>query len=250
MTDDRPPWFPCEPGKLLGALQAMKPHVAYTYWVVCLRCYEVGGPMPDSLDAIARRTGYSKRVVSDALAELFRTEKLLRVPEGIINPYAERVLDDIAHRREGQSAGGREGARRRWGKTQGNQTALNGSPKPDPMASDAQLQLQVQEQESSSEPRAKRHARRAVVRADWMPDDHGRLYAKSQGFKDDATIDRMSLAFRRHHRSRGTLFADNAAGSWENWVDIEVKIEARKSGGGQQKGPTMFELATRGGIDG
>lgn len=112
--EDVLPWFPCEQGKLLGALAAMKPHVGYTYWIVCLRIYDVGGPVADSLDAIARRTGYNKRVVSDALDTLFRSGKLVREGDSIMNPYAREILDDMAQRRTIAVASGHRGASGKW----------------------------------------------------------------------------------------------------------------------------------------
>jgi hypothetical protein len=155
MADDRLPWFPCEHGKLLGALSAMKPHVGYTYWIVCLRCYEVNGPCPDSLDALARRTGYSKRVVSDALDVLFRAGKLIRDAAGIINPYAAKVMDEMRARRGRLSRSGKEGAIRRWEKVEQNQRKANGEanghPIPRPMAFDAHARVDVLSSLSDSE---------------------------------------------------------------------------------------------------
>lgn len=142
MADERLPWFPCEPSKLLGALGAMKPYVGYTYWIVCLRCYEVGSACPDNLDALARRTGYSKRVVSDALDVLFKSGKLIRNAAGIDNPYAAKVISGMRLRREGHVAAGREGANRRWEKGKKNQSRGDSQPIQSPMAKNAYLDLE------------------------------------------------------------------------------------------------------------
>lgn len=143
MPEERLPWFPCEPKKLLGALQAMKPHVGYTYWIICLRIYEVCGPCTDGLDAIIRRTGYSKRLVADALDTLFRLGKLVRTPGGIINPYATGILEEMRHRREGHIRSGKKGANQRWEKTIQNQSNGHGLAMATPSSGDTQLHLQI-----------------------------------------------------------------------------------------------------------
>lgn len=142
--EDRLPWFPCEPLKLLEALTAMKPHVGYTYWIVCLRCYDVGGPCPDSLDTLARRTGYSKRIVSDAIDVLLAGGKLVRETGGIVNPYAIHVLDEMRARRGRRSAAGKEGANRKWEKSDKNQTHGDGIATQSPSNCHPHLQLQLQ----------------------------------------------------------------------------------------------------------
>lgn len=154
MPEERLPWFPCEPKKLLGALQAMKPHVGYTYWIICLRIYEVGGPCTDGIDAMVRRTGYSKRLIADALDTLFRLEKLVRTPQGIVNPYAADVLDEMRHRREGLSLSGKKGANKRWGKNLKKQSNVDSHPIQVPMAFDAHLHLDSQKERKSPEANA------------------------------------------------------------------------------------------------
>ncbi len=118
--NERLPWFHCYPTKLLGALAGMSPDQQLVYVIMLLRIYEVRGPCPDTLDAIARRTGINKRRASDALDALFRSGKLKRVADGIINAYAERVLEygDEEHERRVRagSEGGRRAAENRKGK--------------------------------------------------------------------------------------------------------------------------------------
>ena len=110
--DDRLPWFPCYPSKLLGALAGMPPAQGYTYWIVCLRIYEIGGPCPDNLDALARRTGFNRRVVSDALDALFRAGKLVREPAGIMNPFAADVMVDARSKMEKRKTAGQAGGKK------------------------------------------------------------------------------------------------------------------------------------------
>jgi hypothetical protein len=247
MSEDRLPWFPCEPSKLLGALSSMKPHVGYTYWIVCLRIYEVGGPCTDALDAIARRTGYNKRVVSDALDVLFRAGKLVREGDGIANPYAAEVLAAMKARHGRLSQSGREGANRKWGKTERNQTNGHGQAIDSPIASDAdlQLQLEVERKEEGAGTPAKRRAPRKMIDPNWIPGDKETLYAKSKGF-DAPKVKQMGGAFVRHHRSRGTMIADLYA-TWQTWVENEIKFAAERAAratGQKGGGPTMYEIAT------
>jgi hypothetical protein len=232
LADERLPWFPCEQSKLLAALSAMKPHVGYTYWIVCLRCYEEGGACPDTLDALARRTGYNKRVVSEALDVLFRAGKLVRDPAGIVNPYAAKVIAGIRLRREGLSQSGREAANRRWQKTEGNQSNGHAQPNATAMRGDAYLDLEVDKERGRKkevEPRAKRRAPRSLIPEDWSPTNKDRDYAIRKGF-DLPKIGQMAAKFVNHHRSRGTMIADLAA-TWRTWCDNEVEFSQRSGGG-------------------
>lgn len=246
MNDDRLllPWFPCEPGKLLGALSAMKPHVGYTYWIVCLRIYEVGGPCPDSLDAIARRTGYNKRVVSDALDVLFRAEKLVREPGGITNPYAADVLAAMKARHGRLSQSGQEGAERRWRKPKGKQRTVDGQAKQTPMGFDADLQLDLHKKEESKEvvPAAKTPRGKHRLPPDWVPGDEGFLYARQQGF-DQAEAERLFHGFREHHIGRGNKW-EKWSMAWQRWCRNEVEFRRQRGGSNKQQGRSMFEIAT------
>jgi hypothetical protein len=112
MADDRLEWFPCYPSKLLGALSGMKPSEGYVYWIVCLRIYEVGGPCRDTVDALARRTGFNRRIVSEALDACFRAGKLIRDGDGISNPFASEIMADSRSLIEKRKNAGREGGLR------------------------------------------------------------------------------------------------------------------------------------------
>lgn len=237
MTDDPMPWFPCLPTKLLGALSAMKPHVGYTYAIVMLRMYEVGGPCHDSLDAIARRTGYTKRVVSDALTILTAGEepKLYREDGGWMNRMVRETLDDMAFRREARQASGREGGRQTSKKRQSNQRK-GGSNATDslPLCS-TQLQLQIQDsppyggERAAAEavPIAKRDRKKPTTS---LPDEFPMTqvdvdYAAAHGFRGQRA-QTMFEQFCDYHRSRGNRMADWRA-AWRTWVRNEVKFDAK-----------------------
>jgi len=141
---ERMPWFPCEPAKLLGALAQMRAPEGYVYVTVLLRIYDVGGPCRDSLDALALRTKLNKRIVSEALDALFKAGKLVRVADGIMNPYASTVIEEAAaFRRERQSAG-RKGAAAAHRKPKENQSMASGSATEEPVAKSGHLHLHVQ----------------------------------------------------------------------------------------------------------
>lgn len=243
MTEERLPWFPCEATQLLGALSAMKPHVAYTYWIVCLRIYETGGPTTDTLDSIARRTGYNKRVVSDALDVLFRTGKLVREGDRIANPKATEVLADMKARHGRLSQAGKEGANRKWGKPKGKQRTVDGVAMPTPMASDAQLDLQVDSvsKEESVEPRSARPRGKHRLPSDWVPGEPGYLYARQQGFTQ-TDAERMFQGFREHHLGRGNKW-ENWALAWQLWCRNEVDFRKRRGGARTPTGPSMTDIA-------
>ena len=233
MSDDRLEWFPCYPSKLLGALAAMKPDEGYVYWIVCLRIYETGKPCPDTLDALARRTGLNRRRVSDALDRLFRSGKLVREGDAIMNPFAAEVIAH-SHRLHGERVrAGREGASRRWRKTQENQTNEYGKPNAHPIANDAHLHLQLPLESEvpleSESRRSKRRSPRQQIPEDWKPDEKGIAYARERRF-DDAKIGMMVRACRDYHIKHGTLIAGEKglAATWRTWVENEIKFSKPK----------------------
>src|ERR1041384_1926416 len=153
MSDaDKLPWFPCEPGPLLGTLAGMPPDDQIVYIIVLLRIYEDGGPCLDTLDALARRTGLNKRRVSESLNNLFKANRLHRDGDGLMNPKASKILSDRATMRAGLSKAGTRGAARRWQKPLSDQTPTNGAAKATPLAIDGDLQLQL-----DSSPRSEEH---------------------------------------------------------------------------------------------
>lgn len=233
MPDDRMPWFPCEPTKLLGALTGMGPEVAYTYWIVCLRIYEIGGPCPDSADTLARRTGYDKRVITRALKSLVKDGKLVMGDGGIVNPYAEAVLADMRTRHDAAKSAGEEGARRRWKKPQSNQSKTDSEAMLLPLDSDAHLHQQVHQQEDKKGSGRERAQR---LPDGWVPSDRCREYAAQPEFGFvGPSLDRLAEAFCDHHRSKGNRMVDWEA-AFRTWVRNEVKFRGRGPGSGPSGG--------------
>lgn len=163
MTDDRLPWFKCVPTKLLGALSAMEPHEGYTYVVVLLRIYEIGGPCPDTVEALSRRTGLKKSKVKEALDLLTASGKLLPTNEGFVNPFAEAVLDARDDYVERARISGKAGAKKRHEKPQQIQGNGDGAPSLFPKGDASDLDL-----DKDSDPEGKKDS--VVVTDDWPGD--------------------------------------------------------------------------------
>lgn len=160
IEDDRLPWFPCYASKLLGAFAGMKPDEGYIYWIVCLRIYEVNGPCPDTIDALARRSGMNKRRVADALELSFQAGRLIRQDAGIMNPFAAEVLaDSIALHKRRVSAGEKGGTRAAEKRKQKQSTPS--SPAIAPLKPNGthlhlqeQIQLEVRKEKNPATPKA------------------------------------------------------------------------------------------------
>lgn len=118
---ERLDWFPCEPGPLLEALSGMPSPKKLVYLVVLLRIYDAGGACADSVAALAMRTGHNKRVVSDALNELFQEQRLYRGEGGIRNRKADAVIAKSMVLRERRQSAGAEGGKRSSEKRKTNQ---------------------------------------------------------------------------------------------------------------------------------
>lgn len=166
MTDDRMPWFACYQSKLLEALSGMKADAKLVYMIMILRIYDCGGPCPDPLESICARVGLNRRRVSDALDFLFKTGKLQREPDGIINPFAAEILAEQTSFRAGRQRAGAAGASRRWQKIQENQRNTDSTAMLLPLLPDSHLHLHIQEQKKES----KTLAQATACASDWPKD--------------------------------------------------------------------------------
>lgn len=249
MNDERLPWFPCYPSKLLGAFAAMKPDEGYVYWIVCLRIYEIGGPCPDTLDALVRRTGLNKRRVSDALERLFKGGKLLREQTGIMNPFAAKVMTDVQSFREDRSRAGQKGARVRWEKPELKQSNDDGTANAQAMANDSHLHLHrhIQKKERiESVVKRTRAKARSPLPDDWVLSLDDLQYALSRNF-NETQARQMTEPFANHHRGRGNLMADWSA-AWRTWVTNEIKFAQNRQPpkSGSSTGQRTFADIARG----
>lgn len=238
MTDERLPWFKCYPTKLLGALSAMPPNQGYVYWVVCLRIYETGKPCPDTLDALSRRTGLNKRRVSDALEALFKSGKLEQKPEGISNPFAEKVLDDsrqLSQKRKTAAAG----------------AGFLPPEKPEQIQDGVELfaddlleQTSIDRDSRQADRRKVNNSKRSRIEPSRVIDSEESSYASERGFSENVAS-LMWEAFKNHHISRGNLMF-NWSAAWRTWVNNEIKFKGdprRPNGSGRNGKVTMTDIA-------
>jgi hypothetical protein len=151
MKDDgdknRLPWFECHPEKLLNALAGLASDEGYLYVIVLLRIYEIGGPCPDTVQALANRTHMTARRVERALASLVDIEKLTRTEAGLVNGFAARVLSKQQVVRKRRSQGAKTAAEKRWGKDKEKQQTENA----DGTGEHAHLHLHLQEPKNKKE---------------------------------------------------------------------------------------------------
>lgn len=151
--EDRFDWFPCEPTRLLGALAGMKSPKKLTYLILILRIYENGGVCTDNLDSIALRTGYNKRVVTDAVAELCKEGRLYYAEDGFRNPKADTVIADSIALRERRKCAGEKGGKRAAEKNKQIQQKEGSKATANEQQSNTHLQLQEQDSLFSNENR-------------------------------------------------------------------------------------------------
>lgn len=233
MTDERLPWFHCYPSKLLGALAGLNPDQKLTYLVMLLRIYEVRGPCVDAIGALSTRIGINKRRVSESLDALFKAGKLARDGDGIINPFAVKVLayGEALHGK--RVSAGSKGGSRAAGNRFKNQKPEPSQARAGPNHKDLELDLEEEKKvskEESESPRAKRARSPAPQRLpeDWTLSMVDLAYAKSKGFEAPAARE-LGESFRDHHHNKGTLGLKWDA-AWRTWVRNELKF-AQKRGG-------------------
>lgn len=137
----RLPWFPCYPTNLLGALSSLPADEQLIYVVILLRIYEAGGPCPDPVDALARRTHISVKRASFAVDALLKAGKITRMEGGLMNPVADRTLLASTARSAKLSQSGFAG---------GKKSAENRKQKQEPPPIEAQGRLKHTEKESKT----------------------------------------------------------------------------------------------------
>lgn len=136
---DRLPWFPCYPGKLLGALAGMTPDQGYVYTIILLRIYEVSGPCTDTTEVIARRCGMRPTRAARALEWLLDKRKLVLVGGGYMNETAEDVLTTRRRKKSEARENGKRGAEKSFEKVQTKQR--NGAAHPLAVSTDKDLDI-------------------------------------------------------------------------------------------------------------
>lgn len=227
MTGKRLHWFHCYPEKWLTALSDMKPDVGYVYIIICFRIYEKRGPIPDSYEAIGRRTGYRPTHIARIVETLCSLGKLVRTESGaLMNPFAERQIATQ------MAKGSREI----------DSPMANESPeksKKNQRGDDTEIEVEIEVEEERTVARPKRTRTRTIFPVGWIPDQEQISYAQKRGF-NTTQLALMWEAFGNHHTSRGNLMADWAA-AWRTWVTNEIKFSANRKGNGN--GRTVQQAA-------
>lgn len=111
---ERLPWFRCRPGALLGAISGMSPEAGYIYTVLLLRIYEQGGPVAETGETLARRTGFTKKRATAALEWLIEAGRVRIERDGRLD--SDSTHAELAHqveRREKAARSGRYSAEKR-----------------------------------------------------------------------------------------------------------------------------------------
>ena len=121
---ERLPWFPCEQRALLEALGNMGQAEQHIYLIILLRIYDCGGVCRDTIDVLAMRTRHRRKVVQQAIENLFRSGRLVSDGNGgMSNPRADRELARMQQVRNSKTTG----AVLRWEKAKQKQRQDNGA---------------------------------------------------------------------------------------------------------------------------
>ena len=118
MSEDVLPWFPCRASKLIGALVALPHDEQVVYNMVLLRIYEKGGPVDESVTALARRTDTPKRRIETALDSLIRKGKIERLENGLLD---SKSTHETLHEISAKKVLTKRAAKTRWEKPQQKQ---------------------------------------------------------------------------------------------------------------------------------
>ena len=118
MTPEKLKWFKCEHGKLLKTLITLQHEEAAVYIIIHLTAFDRREPCPDSIEALSRWTGLTRKRVMAARFSLLKSGKILSVDGGLITPEA---LDLLIDQEEAIQQIGVKKWKNRKGKTEQNQ---------------------------------------------------------------------------------------------------------------------------------
>jgi hypothetical protein len=235
------PWFKCFQSKLLGAMAQMAPSEQLVYVVVLLRIYEHGKCCPDTVDALARRTGYSKRVTADALRSLCDCGRLVLKDNGYFNPVADALLEERRSKNNSASEQNSKAARARWEKAKQNQRKGYAERNASAMRNVAEEKKEEEEGEKKKTPlppkggkakAAKRRDQGHVIPSDWQPADRCIALGRQKGFTTEQISD-MAEAMREWSRANAHR-KEARKTSWDdtfcNWIRRAVERQGGPNG--------------------
>ena len=101
------------------------PEHGYVYTMILMRIYEVGGPIDDDEQVLARRTGYAIKKVAEAIQWLVQRDKIQRLENGLLDD-SRTTHEELAYRekliKDAQNAGNVSGKKETKGFVQKRQT--------------------------------------------------------------------------------------------------------------------------------
>jgi hypothetical protein len=191
------------------------------YLIMILRIYESGGACADSIGGIATRVGFNKRIVSEALNELFNEGRLFRGEGGIRNPKADAIIEDsMALRERRQSSTSKAGlasAEKRKKKQSKSPTSRSTDVERNP------THLQLQEQQESLSFLTERESSDSKPVSEWPGDYRERfwiMYPRREGKK--AAISKLDTL-----RKSGKISWDVFAAGLNRYVKHTAGTEQR-----------------------
>jgi hypothetical protein len=213
---DALPWFPCEQRALLEALGNMGQAEQHIYLIILLRIYDCGGVCRDTIDVLAMRTRHRRKVVQQAIENLFRSGRLVSDGNGgMSNPRADRELARMQQVRNSKTTG----AVLRWKKAKQKQQ---------PDSTDAMLSTVTDTvRKKDNPPVVPPRGRAKQLPPDFALSTEMVVYANDAGVADAAST---FSHFCDHHRARGNAMVDWTA-AWRTWVRNEVKFSRNRTNG-------------------
>ena len=216
-----PPHFDCEPEKFLNALAAMKPHVGYTYVIVCFRIYETGRPCTDSPDVLATRMNMNVRWVKDAIHQLVKCGKLVRIGDngenGLMNPFAAGKLAEATLINQENLGGASQHppqTHHPMPPTKNGVKSTNGLGTAFALTADKKT-------DSNTDSVA---ATKTTISDVWTLSEKNRITAAEAGFPHPK-IAQMETAFRTYYCAPGRrLPSDRIDVAWSKWVSNEIEF--------------------------
>jgi hypothetical protein len=242
----RLPWFRCFPSDLLGAMSGLSAEEGYVYVAALLRIYETGGPAPETVRSLSRRTGLAEPAVATALDDLMAAGKLVRLPDGRLDsPTTHAELAWQQERRSEQVRAGQASAARRArpaakaapprvdapGENEKSQSfQQNPATGVEPASNQKESREQIQKESPSlrsgerPRPRASAHP----LPDDWLPSEEDRRRGTDLGFTAFA-IDDMAEDLRLWARGAGALKHDWGA-TFVGWMRRESRERPARGG--------------------
>ena len=196
--------------------------------LLCLM-YEAEGPLGQSWDTLARRSGCTLPAFKKAVQALVDDAKVEISDAGI---WSDKCAKHITQRRE-RSSSAKAAAKTRWEKTQQKQGKADANAKQPQCQPEPEPEPEVKETTNVVSKKSDPGKRKSRLPEDWrLPKDWGQ-WAISKGM-DELSIRREAEQFKDHHIGEGSLKLDWRR-CWQTWVRNHLKWQLKRE---QPKQPT------------